>query len=341
MDSATDRPAEPSPQDGHPTTASSDVPILVWTEDADGRHIAVSGPAGRHWADPVHPADRPPLAAALSAVRADGVTRRTRFRVGLPGGRYRWFAGTHAAAPDGSITSAAVAGHDAAPSDPTDLLQSVAAATAGAVGRAFFDQLVMGLAAVLRTEVVLVAERVPGTASHMRPLAYFERGAVVDAAEYDAANGPCEHVIADRQIKHYPDRLPELFPGPHPLTPLGLQSYLGAPLLDARGDLIGTLCVADRAAIPGDDQTRAAFSIFATRAAAELERVRAEDRVRATEAQFRMAFEQAPMPILILSPDGRRVTPNAAHVALWCGRRRPVNATGSTRGRTRSWRRPA
>jgi hypothetical protein len=57
-------------------------------------------------------------------------------------------------------------------------------------------------------------------------------------------------------------------------------SYLGVPLLDPRGEVMGHLSVLDTKAMPADPCLISLFEIFAARAAAEQRRLRQEMEVR-------------------------------------------------------------
>jgi hypothetical protein len=54
---------------------------------------------------------------------------------------------------------------------------------------------------------------------------------------------PCEAVVTDRRLCHVPDNVIALFPDDPSLADLGAASYMGVPLLDTDGDLLGHLAV--------------------------------------------------------------------------------------------------
>src|SRR5262249_28283078 len=72
---------------------------------------------------------------------------------------------------------------------------------------------------------------------------------------------------------------------------MGAVSYMGVPLTDLDGTILGQLAVMDTKPMPEEPIRVTVFEIFAARAAAELRRLRAEREVRAREAQLARLVE--------------------------------------------------
>lgn len=161
-------------------------------------------------------------------------------------------------------------------------LRAILEGTAAETGQEFFAALVKNLAKALATHGAWVTEYFPDT-RRLRALAFWMDGQWVQDYEVDIAGSPCEQVIDKRQLVHFPDRLIELFPDDPEVADNGAVSYLGVPLLDTDGSILGHLAVIDRRPIPEDPRVHAIFKIFAARAAAELQRLRAEAEVRERE----------------------------------------------------------
>src|SRR5947209_3117572 len=109
-----------------------------------------------------------------------------------------------------------------------------------------------------------------------------------------------------------------LFPRAAPLTRLGIDSYLGVPFLDADGNMLGHLAVFDNRPMPLEPRRLFIFRIFAARATAERERLRAEQRLRESECRYRDLYENAPNAYLIVGADGRVKSGNR-HLAEMLG----------------------
>jgi PAS domain S-box-containing protein len=97
---------------------------------------------------------------------------------------------------------------------------------------------------------------------------------------------PCEQVIAQRCLIHIPDNLLDLYQAGPDAKAIGAASYMGVPLLDLDGSILGHLAVLDTRPMPAEPRAEALFHIFAARAAAELRRLRAEAQVRERERKL-------------------------------------------------------
>src|SRR5262249_10586239 len=95
-----------------------------------------------------------------------------------------------------------------------------------------------------------------------------------------------------------------------PLVERGIDSYMGIPYLDREGNILGHLAVFDERPMPAEPRRGFILRLFAARAAAEQERLRAEQRLRASEARYRDLFENAPNAYLVVSTNGRILRAN-------------------------------
>ncbi|HEY5949261.1 MAG TPA: sigma 54-interacting transcriptional regulator, partial [Kofleriaceae bacterium] len=164
-------------------------------------------------------------------------------------------------------------------------LQIVFAGTAAETGERFFKTLVENLAKGLGTRGAWVTEYLPAS-RRLRALAFWLGGEWIETYERDIDGTPCKAVIEGRRVLHYPDRVLELYPQEQDLARMGAVSYMGVPLMDLDGSVLGHMAVMDTEHMPEDPDRLKLFEIFAGRAAAELRRLRAERDVRAREAQL-------------------------------------------------------
>ena len=91
--------------------------------------------------------------------------------------------------------------------------------------------------------------------------------------EYDTRGKPCALVV-ERSVVAFPEALTERFPDAKPAIEMGLESYLAVCLRAADGTHLGHMAVMDAGPMVAEDDDVAAMRIFASRAAAELERRR-------------------------------------------------------------------
>jgi PAS domain S-box-containing protein len=85
----------------------------------------------------------------------------------------------------------------------------------------------------------------------------------------------------------------------------GIDSYLAVPFLDGAGNILGHLAVFDERPMPAEPRRLFIFRIFAARATAERERMRAEQRLQESETRYRDLYENAPNAYLIVGTDAR------------------------------------
>ena len=169
------------------------------------------------------------------------------------------------------------------------VLRQILEGTAQETGERFFAALVENLAKALGTYGAWITiwrgER------RLRAVAFWLGDRLVPDYEYDLAGTPCEPVFKDCRLVHVTDRVVELYPNDPDLGPLGAVSYLGVPLLDLDGRILGHVAVLDTRPMPQQPRLLALFRIFAARAAAELQRLRAEQQLRAREERLRLLFD--------------------------------------------------
>lgn len=161
-------------------------------------------------------------------------------------------------------------------------LRAILEGTATETGQRFFEALVQNLAKALGTHGAWVTEYFPET-RRLRALAFWMEGCWVQDYEIHIAGTPCEEVIDKAQLIHFPDNVLEIYPEEEELKQNKAVSYMGMPLLDIDGRVLGHMAVIDRRPIPAEPHVHAIFRIFAARAAAELQRLRAETEVRERE----------------------------------------------------------
>jgi PAS domain S-box-containing protein len=190
-------------------------------------------------------------------------------------------------------------------------LSRILEGTASEIGEGFFRALVQALASALGTRGAWVTEFDPER-RRLRALAFWLGGQWIEDWEQSVDGTPCQVVVENRRLVHYPDRILDLYPDDPQLRGVGAVSYMGVPLSDVDGSVLGHLAVLDVQPMPDDPIRRAMFEIFAGRAAAELRRLRVERQVRARQAQLSGLIESALDAIIQLDGELRVTGMNPA-----------------------------
>jgi PAS domain S-box-containing protein len=185
-------------------------------------------------------------------------------------------------------------------------LRSIVEGTATHTGDRFFQTLVESLARALGTHGAWVTEYLPES-RRLRALAFWLGGEWIQDFEHPVDGTPCADVVDGRRLVHIADNVLALYPNDGPGREMGAVSYLGVPLLDAAQTVLGHLAVLDRRPMPAEPRAEALIRIFAARASAELQRLRAEAKVREREEQLTRLVDSA-MDAIVELDDGLRVT---------------------------------
>ena len=143
--------------------------------------------------------------------------------------------------------------------DEVAALRAILEGTARSTGAVFFQTLVRHLASALGVSYAFVAE-FAGAPTRVRTLAYWGRGRIQENLEFELAGTPCEDVVRGG-LCHHPQEVRERFPGDRLLFDLGIESYLGVPLLDGDGRVLGHLAVFDERPMPAEPRRLFIFRI--------------------------------------------------------------------------------
>jgi two-component system NtrC family sensor kinase len=174
--------------------------------------------------------------------------------------------------------------------DEDAALRRILEGTARETGTQFFAALVKQLAQALGTYGAWVTEYLEES-RQLRPFSLWFGGEWIEHDDFDLPGTPCQAVIDGACLLHIPDRVVELYPSQE-LTALGAVSYLGVPLVDLDGNILGHLAVLDTRPMPEEPKSLALFEIFGARAAAELQRLRAESELRVKNEQLEQLLDE-------------------------------------------------
>jgi PAS domain S-box-containing protein len=192
-------------------------------------------------------------------------------------------------------------------------LRAIDEGTAQSTGEEFFRALVRHLAQALHVSHALIAEF--SGPSRVRTLSYWQLDRFVPNFEYDLPGTPCEDVVRGN-LCHHPTGVAEAFPADRPLAEMGIESYLGVPLVGPDGRHLGHLCVFDTKPMPEQPRAMLVFRIFAARAVAELARIMVERELAASERRFRDLYEEAPIAYVQEDLESRFISANRAAMRI-------------------------
>jgi PAS domain S-box-containing protein len=252
----------------------------------------------KSWIDFWEGAERELARAAVETARQGGIGRFVGYFPTARTQQPRWWDVVVSPIPDSQGTPERLL---AVSRDVTDqhlaeeMLQSLLVGTASATGGDFFASLVQHLSSALRVRYVFLTEC--EDQKHAHSLAFWNGDHLGENFEYEIAGTPCESVLHG-DVCHYEKQLTTLFPLDLGLAEWKAESFLGAPILDEAGNVIGHIAVLDDKPMARNARAIDLLTIFASRAAAEIKRQRSRAelqaalrRVQMLEARNRIVLE--------------------------------------------------
>ncbi|MEW6717392.1 MAG: GAF domain-containing protein [Chloroflexota bacterium] len=174
------------------------------------------------------------------------------------------------------------------------------------------DRVVTIIAELLEVEVATV-EEIRG--DKVTILSMYDHGQITNDGELLLQGSPCEKVGEEKQFKWFNQAVRD-FPQDAFLAERGLNSYLGGPILDSRGEVLGVINAMDK---HPRDYTEADIHLLQTlakRVGVEIERKQAEASLKASEERYRGLFEGVPIGLYRTTPEGRFLDANRALVEI-------------------------
>ena len=165
-----------------------------------------------------------------------------------------------------------------------ETFRSIVVGTAAVTGDDFFASLVRHMAAAFRVRYAFIASC--DDQKRAKTLAFWDTDQLGKNFEFDIADTPCMKVLQG-EVCHYEKGIQVLFPLNKGLEDWHVESYLGVPMLDGMGCVIGHIAALDDTPMKHDPRAIDVLKIFAARAAAELKRQRAEAQLQAALVQVK------------------------------------------------------
>ncbi len=172
-----------------------------------------------------------------------------------------------------------------------ELLHSVAMGTSGVTGEKFFRVLSRSLATAFDVRYVHVSSLDENDPTRARTLAFWDGEEFRPTIKYNIADSPSE-LILHRGRYLEADGLDTRFDNDDLLHELGVVSYVGTTLYNSEGEPFGVLVVMDTKPFHQPQQrVDSILQIFATRASAELDRLRSDQRIQKINEKLERRFE--------------------------------------------------
>lgn len=207
-----------------------------------------------------------------------------------------------------------------------ELLRTVSEATSTFTGNDFLIELAKNITLTLTMRYALVTECANADKTRLRTLCYVDGEKVLENIEYDTAGVPCEIIMKGNDFflaKGVQKRFPR---------EKGIESAVGVPIYSSvNKEIIGHILVVDPSPITDEKNQTAILKIFAARAGAEIERVKAENKLSQTlkdanvqlqlqlkgsEQRYRDLFDEAPIAYVNEGLDSKFIRANRAALRI-------------------------
>ncbi|MEA3464580.1 MAG: EAL domain-containing protein [Thermodesulfobacteriota bacterium] len=173
----------------------------------------------------------------------------------------------------------------------------------GLVGEKFFSVLMAKLAQIAGADYAFIGQFTTDTRDIVRTVAVYADGQIIDNIDFSIINTPCD-VVVKKGYQRYPHSVLELFPLDHLAIKMEVDSYVGLPLIDSAGVVIGPLAVFSRKPIPNLPLIETALHMIALRASSELERLAIESKRREEFHFLQSLLDAVPNPVFYKDEQG-------------------------------------
>lgn len=203
-----------------------------------------------------------------------------------------------------------------------DLLRTISENTSGLTGEDFLKELARHLTMILSMRYALITECANEEKTRLRTLCYVDGQQVLDNIEYDTSGIPCEIIMKGKDF-FQPHGVQLDFP-----KEKGIEAAVGVPIYSSRtGEIIGHILALDPDEVTTETNQTSILKIFAARAGAEIERMKAEAKLKVANAQlkglleeseerFRDLFEEAPIAYVHEGLDSKFIKANRAALRI-------------------------
>lgn len=189
-----------------------------------------------------------------------------------------------------------------------DAIKNIVEGVSGEVGERFFESSVKHFAEILEADYTLIGEIQEGNQGRsVSTLAFCAGNELQDNFEYDLKGAPCEEVV-EKGLGSFPNGATELFPLDKALKENNIDAYVGVCLHDSQNSPVGIMAAMYSRPLENVEFAEAVLRIFASRAAAEIERRKSNEDLQ----RLFTAVEQAGETVMITDQAARILYVNPA-----------------------------
>jgi len=185
-----------------------------------------------------------------------------------------------------------------------DAIKAIVSGLSAGFGADFFKSLALQFAKILNADYTLIGQVSDQEGKMVRTLALTEGGRIVENTSYALAGTPCDQVLG-KGICIYKSDTARLFPQDLLLTQMGVEGYVGVPLFDNQDNPVGIMIAMYKTKLLDAEFAASILQIFASRAAAEIEREKTETEMRKMRSLLSNIVNSMPSMLIGVDPQGK------------------------------------
>lgn len=205
-----------------------------------------------------------------------------------------------------------------------ELLRTISEATSGLVGQDFFEALTEYVTVSLGVKTCIITECTDVEKTRVRTLAFTKDSKLQENIEYDIEGTPCKLVMGGKGSEIFiSSGCDKAYP-----KEAGYDSYVAVPIYSSSNtEVIGHIAALNDKPMSNEMNQTSILKIFAARAGAEIDRIKAEEKLRIannelkvlldeSEERFRDLFEEAPIAYVHEGLDSKFIKANRAALQI-------------------------
>ncbi|QOY54978.1 PAS domain S-box protein [Candidatus Sulfurimonas marisnigri] len=168
-------------------------------------------------------------------------------------------------------------------------LKNIIEALKNSSGQQFFERIVLSMASSMDVDYVFIA-RLDSKKNNSTTIALTAKGKIVDNFSYELKNTPCADV-SENSVCCFTQDITKLYPKDQLLIDMNIEAYIGTPLHDSQGNVMGIIVALSERKIENEDSIKTLFEVFSGRIAVEMEREILETSNRQYKERLELALE--------------------------------------------------
>ncbi|MEY3218935.1 MAG: hypothetical protein RIT27_292 [Pseudomonadota bacterium] len=156
--------------------------------------------------------------------------------------------------------------------DVVKTIQSILNVDQFLTGEEYFKALVRNVAQYLNVKYCFIGRPLEQDKTKVQTYVVWAGNQFANNFIYDLVGTPCKNVLDGQRVGFYSPNVAGQFPEDELLAQMGVESYLGAPVIDGQNNLLGLIVILDDLPIEDREYYSAIMELMAGRVASEIER---------------------------------------------------------------------